>query len=261
MGARVYDPAQRRFLTPDTVVSNPLYGQAFNPWTYAYNNPLRFTDPSGHDGEEQPPEQQPPPNDQGSIPPQDLSPLPPPPSTPGNARTPDVPGPGGDDPRVVGDFSISQEGVNGEYSNWAAWATELNGGVAPASFNESMFYSAAGASAGVGLGARDGHAMGYVAAACPLCGAALVTGLVGYGLYELATGGAERLWESGRRVVSDRGTNDDYWSLYMAAGGLCSGASRPAGTVWGRPTVRAWRSGWHAGAADDDSVADDDGGC
>jgi RHS repeat-associated protein len=44
---RVYDPAIRRFLTPDPIVSFPLFGQSFNRYSYALNSPLSFTDPSG----------------------------------------------------------------------------------------------------------------------------------------------------------------------------------------------------------------------
>jgi RHS repeat-associated protein len=48
---RVYDPVQKRFLTPDPVVSNPWSSPSFNRYAYALNNPLRFTDPSGFDPE------------------------------------------------------------------------------------------------------------------------------------------------------------------------------------------------------------------
>ncbi len=47
--ARYYDPEIGRFLTADSIVPNPGNGQAFNRYAYVYNNPLFYTDPSGHD--------------------------------------------------------------------------------------------------------------------------------------------------------------------------------------------------------------------
>ncbi len=47
MKGRMYDPAIRRFLTADPVVPEPLFGQAYNRYSYVLNNPLRYTDPSG----------------------------------------------------------------------------------------------------------------------------------------------------------------------------------------------------------------------
>jgi len=46
--ARFYDPALGRFLQPDPVVPEPGNPQALNRYAYVYNNPLRYTDPSGH---------------------------------------------------------------------------------------------------------------------------------------------------------------------------------------------------------------------
>ena len=48
MNARVYDPAAGRFLSPDPVVQSLHDGQAHNRYAYARNNPLKYTDPSGH---------------------------------------------------------------------------------------------------------------------------------------------------------------------------------------------------------------------
>ena len=50
--ARYYDPHLGRFIQPDTLVPDPLNPQAWNRFSYCYNNPLRYTDPSGHQGEE-----------------------------------------------------------------------------------------------------------------------------------------------------------------------------------------------------------------
>ncbi|MCK6588020.1 MAG: RHS repeat-associated core domain-containing protein, partial [Polyangiaceae bacterium] len=44
---RIYDPAIRRFITPDPLVAFPLFGQSFNRFSFCLNNPLRFTDPTG----------------------------------------------------------------------------------------------------------------------------------------------------------------------------------------------------------------------
>ena len=46
--ARYYDPAIGRFLSPDTVVPSVSDGQAFNRYSYVRNNPIIYTDPSGH---------------------------------------------------------------------------------------------------------------------------------------------------------------------------------------------------------------------
>ena len=47
-GARYYDPAQGRFITPDTIVQSPGDPQSLNRYAYARNNPLAFVDPTGH---------------------------------------------------------------------------------------------------------------------------------------------------------------------------------------------------------------------
>jgi RHS repeat-associated protein len=51
MRGRVYDPRQRRFISPDPLVTDPLFGQAYNPYSYVLNNPTNFVDPSGFAGE------------------------------------------------------------------------------------------------------------------------------------------------------------------------------------------------------------------
>ncbi len=47
-GARWYDPLLGRFTQADTLIPDPAAPQAFNRYAYTLNNPLRFTDPSGH---------------------------------------------------------------------------------------------------------------------------------------------------------------------------------------------------------------------
>lgn len=45
---RYYDPWFGRFISPDSIVPNPGDPQDLNRYTYAGNNPLRYTDPTGH---------------------------------------------------------------------------------------------------------------------------------------------------------------------------------------------------------------------
>ncbi|MBQ7941479.1 MAG: endonuclease [Muribaculaceae bacterium] len=47
MNARLYDPVLGRFLSPDPFVQAPDLSQSFNRYTYAMNNPFRYTDESG----------------------------------------------------------------------------------------------------------------------------------------------------------------------------------------------------------------------
>jgi len=47
MNGRVYDPMLARFLSPDPYVQAPDYTQGFNRYSYCYNNPFKYTDPSG----------------------------------------------------------------------------------------------------------------------------------------------------------------------------------------------------------------------
>jgi RHS repeat-associated protein len=46
--ARYYDPKLARFISADTIVPDPLNPQALNRYSYVINNPLKYTDPSGH---------------------------------------------------------------------------------------------------------------------------------------------------------------------------------------------------------------------
>src|SRR5439155_7189317 len=46
--ARFYDPLLGRFLSADSVVPGAGNPQALNRYAYSYNNPLKYTDPSGH---------------------------------------------------------------------------------------------------------------------------------------------------------------------------------------------------------------------
>ncbi len=48
MNARYYDPATGRFLTQDTVPGRPMDPLSYNLYAYCKNNPVAYTDPSGH---------------------------------------------------------------------------------------------------------------------------------------------------------------------------------------------------------------------
>lgn len=45
--ARYYDPIAGRFLEPDPIVADPYFSQTVNPYSYALNDPINWTDPSG----------------------------------------------------------------------------------------------------------------------------------------------------------------------------------------------------------------------
>ena len=47
--ARYYDPAIGKFISADTLVPDPAAPQAFNRYAYVLGNPLRYSDPTGHD--------------------------------------------------------------------------------------------------------------------------------------------------------------------------------------------------------------------
>ena len=48
MNGRVYSPKLGRMLSPDPVTQAPENGQNYDRYTYAFNNPLKYTDPSGY---------------------------------------------------------------------------------------------------------------------------------------------------------------------------------------------------------------------
>ena len=48
--ARYYDPALGTFISPDSLVPNPARVLDYNRFLYARGNPLRYTDPTGHQG-------------------------------------------------------------------------------------------------------------------------------------------------------------------------------------------------------------------
>lgn len=46
--ARFYSPVLNRFIQPDSIIPHPLNSQAFNRYSYVYNNPITYIDPTGH---------------------------------------------------------------------------------------------------------------------------------------------------------------------------------------------------------------------
>jgi RHS repeat-associated protein len=46
--SRYYDSSIQRFIQPDTIISDVYDPQSLNRYSYVENNPLRYTDPSGH---------------------------------------------------------------------------------------------------------------------------------------------------------------------------------------------------------------------
>lgn len=46
--ARWYDPSLGRFAQADNIVPSPVHSQSWDRYSYANNNPINYTDPSGH---------------------------------------------------------------------------------------------------------------------------------------------------------------------------------------------------------------------
>lgn len=51
MNGRLYDAKLHRFLQPDNNIQNPYNSQNYNRYGYVLNNPLKYIDPSGENGE------------------------------------------------------------------------------------------------------------------------------------------------------------------------------------------------------------------
>jgi RHS repeat-associated protein len=49
-GARMYSPYLNRWLSPDTIVPDLANPQSLNRYSYVNNNPLKYIDPTGHEG-------------------------------------------------------------------------------------------------------------------------------------------------------------------------------------------------------------------
>mgnify|MGYP000613296055 FL=1 len=50
MNGRLYDPVVGRMLSKDPVVQAPDFSQSYNGYSYVWNNPLKYNDPSGYVG-------------------------------------------------------------------------------------------------------------------------------------------------------------------------------------------------------------------
>jgi len=48
MNGRVYDPYLGRFISADTVIQSLGATESINPYAYAWNDPLKYVDPTGH---------------------------------------------------------------------------------------------------------------------------------------------------------------------------------------------------------------------
>lgn len=48
MNARMYDATLGRFISADSFIQAPSNSQSFNRYSYVQNNPMKYTDPSGH---------------------------------------------------------------------------------------------------------------------------------------------------------------------------------------------------------------------
>ncbi len=53
MKGRVYDPKLKRFLSPDPIINDKHSAPSYNRYSYVFNNPLKYTDPSGYIASEQ----------------------------------------------------------------------------------------------------------------------------------------------------------------------------------------------------------------
>ncbi|CAH1520231.1 Type IV secretion protein Rhs [Vibrio owensii] len=51
MNGRVYDPELARFTSADPVIQDPYAVSSFNRYAYVWNNPLKYTDPTGFEAE------------------------------------------------------------------------------------------------------------------------------------------------------------------------------------------------------------------
>jgi RHS repeat-associated protein len=51
MGGRIYDPLAARFASADPVMQAPFWSQGLNRYSYVFNDPINFTDPSGFSAE------------------------------------------------------------------------------------------------------------------------------------------------------------------------------------------------------------------
>jgi RHS repeat-associated protein len=219
MKGRLYDPKLSRFLSPDPFVAAPLFTQSYNRYSYALNNPLRFTDPTGFFTEE--------------------------PETPEQLKAPHINFDVDEGEEIIGrrpneslfiapkvldalsstpSKSVSQNDSKGTGIKSSVGSADQNGSRATAV--EAVAYGALGFVSSAGAGVAISYGIGAIAGVlgAPVA-IAIGVGLAGYGLYQLANGGAEALKQSGQRLIRNEGTADDYYALGSIAGGIVSGAA------------------------------------
>lgn len=51
MNGRLYDPYLQRMLSPDRILQDPSNSQNYNRYSYVFNNPLKYVDPTGFTGD------------------------------------------------------------------------------------------------------------------------------------------------------------------------------------------------------------------
>jgi RHS repeat-associated protein len=47
MNGRLYDPVAGKMLSPDNYIQASEFTQSYNRYSYVFNNPLKYVDPSG----------------------------------------------------------------------------------------------------------------------------------------------------------------------------------------------------------------------
>ena len=212
MKGRMYDPKLARFLSPDPVVQAPFFGQSLNRYSYVFNNPLAFRDPTGFQAEG--------------------------PTSYYNETEAEV--------FIVGEpepIFVVASGSSASYPNDPSaefWQSGTGMGVEPVvgaadpngsrvSGWEAGAYGVAGLLYGAGTGVATAYALGVLSAVCLPCAVGVGVGLLAYGAYQLASGGAKALWDSGERIVEGRGTAKDYFGVGAVVGGVASGRlAKPA---------------------------------
>lgn len=235
MGGRIYDPRLERFLSADPHIVAPYSSQSQNRYSYALNNPLRFTDPSGFSPELC----------------DELNPF----------------CQGG----PIGGSGMGS-GADAAVDEWLEFWENLPPGAdvqnaeetAPADTNTSILDTplgtggkvavvSAGAVVGAGMAAGIGWGTAYATTlacgpAAAACAGVVTVGLLGYGAYSLVNGGWDSLSASFSRVFSsEEATVGDALTVGTTLGAVgqglaTSGAFGPAAAARSRGFVQAGRA-------------------
>lgn len=238
MGGRIYDPQIGRFLSPDPFTPAAYSSQSLNRYSYALNDPLRYTDPSGF------------------APCDELNPF--------CGGTFDEPTPYDREEAAV--RTVIREGrvltaegafdpnLRGPRSAFSSVSDLLD---TPLGTGGKVAVVTAGAAAGAALGAGVGYGTAYASTllcgpAAGICAGVLTVGLAGYGVYSLATGGWNTLAASFSHVFSsDSATVGEALTVGTTFGTVIygaaeSGALGPAAALRTRSPILA---GAEAGAS------------